>query len=119
MGWGQFKIILLLMHQDGLKQDEISSKLEIDKTTVARTLKKLETSGFVSRKKDAKDKRVQHVFLTGKSLEQKEFMTQLKHEVDTRLLENFTEQEKNTLFNLLEKLSYNSQNILSKEKTHE
>lgn len=70
---GQYAYILYLMENEGANQYDISKDLLIDKTTVAKALKKLEQSGIIMRRTDAQDKRKVNVYLTakGKLLHQK------------------------------------------------
>lgn len=118
MGWGQFKIILLLMDQGGLKQEAISCKLEIDKTTVARTLKKMEISGLIIRKADPSDKRVHRVYLTPKAEKLEDFLTQHRQNINQKLLIGFSENEYILLMDFLIRLKDNSHSLLE-EKKHE
>ena len=118
MGWGQFKILLLLFHSEGIKQEKISTLLDIDKTTATRTLNKLEISNLIERKIDPSDKRVHLIYLTQKSKKLQKYLQELKIELDEKLLVNFTINEIDTLHNLLEKLNSNSM-ALYKGNIHE
>lgn len=118
MGWGQFKIVLLLMHGEGIRQEDISTKLEIDKTTVTRTLNKLEASGFIERKADPKDKRAHRIFLTEKSRQQKAFLTEIRANINTHLLDGFEPEEIEQLMDYLTRLKANS-HILLEDKRNE
>lgn len=116
MGWGQFKILLLLMHEEGLKQEDISARLEIDKTTVTRTLNKLEASGFIRRVADPGDRRIHRIYMTEKSLEQKAYLTRLREEINTYLLEGFTASETEQLMAYLIRLKQNSHRLVEDMK---
>ena len=67
---GQYAYILYLYENEGANQYDISRDLLIDKTTVAKALKKLETAGQIYRRTDPRDKRRVNVYLTsrGKTL---------------------------------------------------
>ena len=54
---GQYAYLLYLYENEGTNQYDISRDLYIDKTTVAKALKKLEESGYILRKTDQRDKR--------------------------------------------------------------
>ena len=47
MGYGQMLFLLQLYNQDGISQEELTEKLNIDKGTTARSIKKLEKEGFI------------------------------------------------------------------------
>ena len=57
IGSGQMMFLLQLYKQDGISQEELTEKLNIDKGTTARSIKKLEKEGFIIRVKDEHDKR--------------------------------------------------------------
>lgn len=63
---GQYAYILYLNENEGANQYDISRDLFIDKTTVAKALKKLEETGYILRKTDQRDKRRVNVFLSKK-----------------------------------------------------
>jgi DNA-binding MarR family transcriptional regulator len=63
---GMYMILLAAARNDGASQEQISDLLKIDKTSTAKSVKKLEDEGFVVRKPDCADKRVNRVFLTPK-----------------------------------------------------
>lgn len=73
---GQYIYLLYLAKNDGSNQYDISRDLLIDKTTVAKALKKMEEGGIISRRTDSRDKRKVNVHLTAKG-------KQLYHEVQT------------------------------------
>lgn len=49
---------------DGASQDEFIKRIEIDRSNVGRSLKKLENMGYIRREKSATDQRSFNVFLT-------------------------------------------------------
>ena len=118
MGWGQFKILVLLLNSGSMKQEEISCQLGVDKTTVARTLKKLESSNLIERKIDPIDKRAHLVYLTDKSKELADYLREIKRDINNHLLADLSESEIETLFTLLYKLKNNSSDVL-KENLNE
>jgi DNA-binding MarR family transcriptional regulator len=69
IGIGQHYMFLLpLFHNDGITQEQLSLKLNVDKATTARAVKKLEDEGYILRKIDETDKRAYHICLTNKSI---------------------------------------------------
>lgn len=61
---GQIGILFYLNGVDSASQDELAKAVEIDKTTVTRAIQKLESAGFVERKRDDTDHRINRVALT-------------------------------------------------------
>lgn len=86
-------------------QNSIAQILGKDKTTVSRTLKALETKGFIVKTSLKNDKRNKSMSLTSQGemiLEQTEdILNQFRQSMNDKL----TASEKETLFNLLHKLS--------------
>lgn len=68
LGRGQSEILRFLVHRgDGKSQDEIRRELELDSTTVTRTIQRLIKNGYIVRKKDEKDRRINRIYLTEKA----------------------------------------------------
>ena len=63
----QWKIILALNMMEGLTQKELAEKIYIDGSTLVPVIDKMEKNGWVERKLDSKDRRINRVFLTKKS----------------------------------------------------
>lgn len=61
---GQIGILFYLNAVDSASQDELAKAVEIDKTTVTRAIQKLESSGYIERKRDVTDHRINRVALT-------------------------------------------------------
>ncbi|QYX55567.1 MarR family transcriptional regulator [Roseovarius sp. SCSIO 43702] len=61
---GTFPALLELWEEDGLTQKQLVERLDIEQATMANTLARMERDGFVTRKRDARDGRVQRVWLT-------------------------------------------------------
>ena len=107
IGSGQYMYLIHLYKNDGLSQKELTEILNIDKGTTAKSIKKLETEGFVMRVKDKNDKRINRVYLTPKALEIKdEFLSSINAWENT-LTSNLSYAEKEQALTLLKKITYN------------
>lgn len=95
---GQYPYILYLFDNDGSNQYDISRDLFIDKTTVAKALKKLEKSKIIYRKSDARDKRKVNVHLTS-------YGKELHDEVNAAMVQIYDIFSTNVDINLLSKLN--------------
>lgn len=115
MGWGQFRIIITLFHKEGINQEKLSNVLGIDKTTMTRTLKKMEISDLIEKKNNPDDKRAHLIHLTDKSRNLQSYLNQLKSEIDIKLLDGFTEEEITLVFSLLSRLEENSKLLLEEK----
>ncbi|CAI8940367.1 MarR family winged helix-turn-helix transcriptional regulator [Chryseobacterium sp. IT-36CA2] len=69
----QYLVMMILWDGDGLTVTHIGEKLYLDSGTLTPLLKRLESKGFISRKRKKEDERVVEVFLdeAGKQLQQK------------------------------------------------
>ena len=107
IGSGQYMYLIHLYKNDGLSQEELTEILNIDKGTTAKSIKKLETEGFVMRVKDKNDKRINRVYLTPKALEIKdEFLLSISSWENT-LTSNLSDAEKEQTLTLLKKITNN------------
>lgn len=66
---GQFAQLLALLEQDGVSQGELCRQVQIDQSTMAHTLKRMERDGLVSRSSDAADQRRAVITLTARARE--------------------------------------------------
>jgi len=66
-------VMMVLWENDGLSVNHIGEKLYLDSGTLTPLLKRLETKGFITRKRKKEDERVVEVFIseTGKALKAK------------------------------------------------
>lgn len=69
----QYLVMMVLWENDGLSVNHIGEKLYLDSGTLTPLLKRLETKGFIQRKRKKEDERVVEVFTTetGKALKAK------------------------------------------------
>jgi len=69
----QYLVMMVLWENDGLSVNHIGEKLYLDSGTLTPLLKRLETKGFILRKRKKEDERVVEVFITetGKALKAK------------------------------------------------
>lgn len=104
---GQIMFLIELYKEDGKSQEEISESLQIDKTTTAKAIRKLEEEGYVTRTKDKEDKRFNSIYLTDKSKELKDDIFVVFDEWHKRIGNCLTEEEELLLRKLLEKVCRN------------
>ncbi len=61
---GQYRLLDVIGTQEGIIQRELCLALDMRPSSVTDALRKLEIQGWIKRCPDAKDQRVQHVYLT-------------------------------------------------------
>jgi len=101
---GQFMYIIIACENDGLSQEDIASDLKIDKSSVARTIKQLESDGYVSRVVSSEDKRQYCVYATEKAKQIYSKLVDTLEVCEDYLTEELTDIEVDLLNRLLEKM---------------
>lgn len=66
---GQFAQMLALLERDGVSQSELCRQVQIDQSTMAHTLKRMERDGLIRRSSDAADQRRAVIHLTPRARE--------------------------------------------------
>lgn len=105
---GQYIFLNALYRKDGIRQEQLSDYLKIDKGTTAKAIKKLENEKYVIRRVEEKDKRAYSVYLTDKALKIKPMVRKAMMDWIDILFVGFSEQEKETSLALLERMGENA-----------
>ena len=79
LGAAQWFTLVALSWGDGTSQGELSRMFELDPAQVTRTGQALERRGFIRRERDAEDRRVVRMYLTG---EGRRLVREKRHEVN-------------------------------------
>ncbi|WP_084777904.1 MarR family winged helix-turn-helix transcriptional regulator [Saccharibacillus sacchari] len=105
---GQEILLFQLWDRDAQSQNSLGRALRLDHSTVAKSVKRLEEAGLVSRSRSPEDGRVTLVSLTdaGRALEQR--VTEVWQHVEQATTEGFTEEEMATLTRLSLKAAANA-----------
>lgn len=62
----QFSYLIYIHKLPGISQDDLAKELVVNKSSVTRQVCKLEKQGFIIRKQDENDKRINRIFLADK-----------------------------------------------------
>ena len=98
----QAVVILIVCDFQVLTQDEITKRLSLDKSVIAKTVNKLEETGFLVRSTNAKDKRTYDISPTEKAWE---VYPRIKEEIDAcfqRITQHMTDSERAEFKRLLQ-----------------
>lgn len=98
---GQPFLLGVLWEQEGITHSELANRMQVSPATVTNMLKRMEKAGFVERRPDAEDQRVSRVYLTGVGREIRGRVDQHWQEVEAQVFGTFSEQELETLRELL------------------
>lgn len=105
---GQYIFLNALYKEDGIRQEQLSNHLKIDKGTTAKAIKKLEDDNYIIRTVDGKDKRAYNVYLTEKAFKMKPMVRKAMMGWTDILFSGFSEKEKQTCLSLLERMGENA-----------
>ncbi len=108
IGSGQFHYLMILYQKDGINQETLSEILKIDKATSARAIKKLEETGYITRKRDQQDKRSYKIYLTKKAQNLRPTIKNILQEWTKHLLQDITKEEEQHLLDILERIAHNA-----------
>lgn len=100
-------ILFHLAHRDGRTQLELAKLTHLKPPTVSVSLAKLEADGYVERATDPEDHRQTRVYLTEKGHDVHRRIHAAIEEIEAKVTESLTEQERADLLNLLLKLRNN------------
>lgn len=110
----QHQLIMAIARNQFASQKEIAEKMRVSTAAIATSLKKLEKGGYITKEMDCTDNRLNQITLTEKGKEIVSKSRDVFKSVDGILFEDFTEEEKDTLISLLNKLD---KNILRMEES--
>ena len=102
--------------RDKISQKDIAEHFEISPAAVAVSLKKLETGGYIARKTSDNDSRYNEIEITEKGKAIVDFSHSIFEDIDNKTFEGMSEEEKQTLVFLLDKVTSNLKDINEKEK---
>ena len=100
----QARLVMLICWDPGCSQDRLAKFMGFDKSTIARQLELLETKEFVERRPSETDKRVMCVYPTEKMLTFHPGLKDAMDQWDKTLLQDLTEEEKQQLLVIMEKI---------------
>ena len=109
----QCPYLLRICSYPGISQDQLAKMLYVSKSNVTRKLERMEKSGLVTRVPLPSDRRVMQVFPTelGKSMLPR--VGEVFGEWNEILTEGFTDEEKELLISMLERLYANAERAVS------
>ena len=105
IGRGQNMILFTLFKNGGIRQEDLSCYLKIDKGSIAKSLKKLEDEGYIERKIDYEDKRAYKVYLTHKGIGIMPALEKAARLWEDGLTADLSEDEKQKMKHLLNKMA--------------
>jgi len=112
----QANYLLEINRHPGISQEELTKTMHIDKSNVARGLMHLSEMGYITRVQDSNDLRLLLLFPTDKGSELTKIISSIFKNQRNYLLQDFDENEINTLMSYLDKLKIRAEELLEIEK---
>lgn len=97
----QATVILIVCDFNELTQDDITKRLHLDKSVIAKTVSKLEEAGFMKRTANAKDKRTYIIRPTEKAWQAYPYVKEQVDNCFQRMTRDMTEKERSEFQRLL------------------
>jgi len=101
----QLVLLFIISRQKGINQKELAQKLDRDKTSIARSVSKLEKTHKIVRIQTGDDKRINNLFLTKEGTQLLEDIYPVIKHIRDELKSGFSEKEIDTLVSFLKKLT--------------
>ncbi len=103
----QWSLVFRVVESNGLTQKELSDSTYKDQANITRSIDRLERKGLLKRVSNQMDRRIINIYPTEKAINLVEKIIPISSRFNNYLTENFTEEEKNQLIKLLNKVYKN------------
>ncbi|MCA1293214.1 MarR family winged helix-turn-helix transcriptional regulator [Paenibacillus sp. alder61] len=104
---GQYLYLVRICENPGIIQEKLAEMIKVDRTTAARAIKKLEMSGFIEKKDDQQNKKINRLFPTERGANVYPNIKRENEYSNSVALEGFSEGEIETLVHLLQRVRRN------------
>lgn len=95
---GQFLFVVRVLENPGINQEALAEMLKVDKTTVAKALKKLSEKGYIKKIRSEKDGRAYELYPTAKAEDVNDFLMGIENSVNTEALDGISEEDQEKLY---------------------
>ena len=107
----QWQLIYQLNHNDGLTQTQLADRLVMAKQPLGKVVDKLERDGWVERRNDVQDRRVNRVYVTKNVAPLIEPLGAITEEIGAIATQGLSDAEHRTLLKLLARVHDNLTNV--------
>lgn len=113
LGNGQFQILNMVGWEEGISQERIAYQRNIDKSAVAKSVKKLMDHGYLYKVRDEQDKRAFCLYCTEKGKQVIPETRKILQKVDEILTMNSTPEELEVFIRVTERMNQNIDDYLT------
>ena len=103
MNHSEARLVSVLGHEGTMTQDALSASLTIDRSNAGRSLKKLESRGYIVRRKDDFDKRTNVVSITDEGREITAKVDEIREQLVSTLFRDLSEEDAKVIVQLLKR----------------
>ncbi|NND00407.1 MAG: MarR family transcriptional regulator [Gammaproteobacteria bacterium] len=107
----EWRIMAVLGQYPGASADEVSARIQIEKSIISRALQKLLARHLVSRQVDTNDRRRQNLTLTDTGMDIYSQIVPVSYDYEQALLDCLSEQERSIFNGLIDRLNEHAQHI--------
>ncbi|SDJ73991.1 MarR family winged helix-turn-helix transcriptional regulator [Salimicrobium halophilum] len=104
---GQYLYLVRICERPGIIQEKVAELIKVDRTTAARSIKKLEMNGFIVKKEAEHNKKIKKLYPTEKGKKIFPFIKRENDHSNTVALAGLSEEEIENLFDLLKRVRGN------------
>lgn len=104
---GQYLYVVRIYEHPGIISEQLSNLIKVDRTTIARAVKKLEKNGFIERKSDPTNKKIKRLYVTQKGKEIYPFIIRENQFSNREALKGFSEKETQQVHDYLVRIRKN------------
>jgi DNA-binding MarR family transcriptional regulator len=105
---GQYPVFMCLLHHPNIIQESMARYFHLDKGTIARTVKKMEDAGYVSKNVDPDNRRAFRLFLTEKGYQVAPEIIAIDREWEKLVTNSISDKEQQDMLFLLRKVAESS-----------
>lgn len=103
----QYLYLVRIYEHPGIISEQLSNLIKVDRTTVARAVKKLEENGFIERRNDAANKKIKRLFVTARGEKLYQFIIRENRYSNEEALKGFSPEEAQQVHDYLVRIRQN------------
>lgn len=104
---GQYIYLTRICENPGISLIDLATMLKVDKSSTTKAIPKLEEAGYISKKRDADDKRLWRLYPEGKGLKVYRAVISEENRNINVCFKGFSDREKESALNLVRKMREN------------
>lgn len=103
----QYLYLVRIYEHPGIISEQLSNLIKVDRTTVARAVKKLEDNDFIERRNDPDNKKIKRLFVTEKGKKLYHFIIRENRYSNSEALKGFSAKEAQQVHDYLVRIRHN------------